>query len=522
MELQKSITLVVFLLLLFLVIFINIYPNYYALRNTPPGFRFSGQASWFDPWDINVYVSAIRSGSTSGLLLSNSYTTIPHQPVLLYTVYTLTGFLFPRFNPFLLFHILATVSSFIFLIGLFFLIKIFIKETKFALVVLFLVSLGGGLGWIFFPNTESADLFMTGFTFMSHFQRGHESLGILFYLSALILFYLGAPKKNLFLNFLSLGSTFLMVFFYPYYLLSYGLICGVYSLKKYYQQRENNYYFVYFIFNFFLALSVLTIYYLHLNSSLGFAGILSQQLNTPNLLSLMLGYGVLLPPLIISLSKWGENDQNFFLTVWLVASLLLSFLPLGLARFYLRTLFLPIIMLIFLNLNQVAQTIRLSKQAIIVLLIFLVPLSTFYTFYRRLAEVTKDNPWYYLSEDERQALDYLAKYSPKGSGVLSYYTLGNLIPTYTSNRVYFGHFIQTPNSLEKVKNILKFYAQNYNENEAQSLLEDGNISYVFFGKEEQKITNTYTKEANLKYSFLKPVFQGEKVTIFSFKTGDNL
>lgn len=505
--LQKLIALTVFLLLSFLVIFINVYPNYYALSHTEPGFRFSGQASWFDPWDINVYVSAIRSGSTNGLLLSNSYTTTPHHPVLLYSVYTLAGSLFPSLNPFLLFHILAVLSSFIFLIVLFFLIKVFLKDIKIVFIVFFLVSLGGGLGWLFFPKIESADLFMTGFTFTSHFQRGHESLGILFYLSALVFFYLGTTRKNLFFNFLSLGSTFLMILFYPYYLLSYGLICYAYSLKK-------NYY-VYIIFNFLIALSFLAVYYFHLNSSLGFAGVLSQQLNTPNIISLILGYAVLLPFLIIALTKWNKDDQNFFLSSWIVLSLSLSFLPLGFARFFLRTLFLPIIMLIFLNLERITQTIRLSKQVIIVLLIFLVPLSTFYIFYRRLAEVTKKNPWYFISEEEGKALDYLDKHSPKGSGVLSYYTLGNYIPAYSSNRVYFGHYIQTPSSSGKIQNILRFYAQNYSDDDAKSLLKIENISYVIFGNEEKYITKAYTKKTTLKYPFLKPVFNNNEITILS-------
>ena len=220
---------------------------------------------------------------------------------------------------------------------------------------------------------------------------------------------------------------------------------------------------------------------------------------------MILGYGILLPLLIIPLRKWHENDRNFFLTVWLVISLALAFLPLGFARFYLRTLFLPMILLIFLNLDRITKEVRLSKQVIIILLIFLVPLSTFYIFYKRLAEVTRQNPWYFISEEESQALDYLAGNSIKGSGVLADYHLGNYIPAYSNNQVYFGHLIQTPDSSEKLDNILRFYAQKYSDHQAQSFLIKENISYIVSGNKE-----------NLKYSFLKPVFQNNEVTIFSF------
>lgn len=46
--------------IIFAIIFINQFPDYYALTKTPKGFFYSGQASWFDPWDINVYTAAIK------------------------------------------------------------------------------------------------------------------------------------------------------------------------------------------------------------------------------------------------------------------------------------------------------------------------------------------------------------------------------------------------------------------------------------------------------------------------------
>ncbi len=55
-------TSLILLIIISFAVFVNLFPNYYAYVNTPSGYIFSGQASWFDPWDINIYVTAIKWG----------------------------------------------------------------------------------------------------------------------------------------------------------------------------------------------------------------------------------------------------------------------------------------------------------------------------------------------------------------------------------------------------------------------------------------------------------------------------
>ena len=98
----KQLLLIILASIIF--IFINHFPNYYAWKNTPEGFTFSGQASWFDPWDINVYVSAINWGQSHGFLMQNVYTSQPNKPIFYYPLYTLLGIVFPNTDVFILFH----------------------------------------------------------------------------------------------------------------------------------------------------------------------------------------------------------------------------------------------------------------------------------------------------------------------------------------------------------------------------------------------------------------------------------
>lgn len=507
--------LIIFLIISIFVIFINAFPNYYAYLQTPKDMVFSGQATWFDPWDLNLYVSVINWGQNHGILLPNVYTTKENNPILFYPLYTISGLIFPSIDPYLIFHLLAIFMGLILMFILWKTIKVFLTTSKIQFIALFLISLGGGVGWLFFPNSPSSDLYMTGFTYLSHFQRPHEALGITFYLLSLMGFYLAANKSSYLINLFSLISLIMLIFFYPFYLLSYGLICGFYSFYLLLYKHKKP--IIMLLINLILASIVLVFYYQHLQSNIQFAGILNQKLSNQNLIELMLGWGILLPLVILQLKSPNKDRRFYFLIFWFFISLFLSFLPFGFARFYLRTLFFPIIILVVLNIQYLSKLIHVNQKNILILLIILVPISSFYITYKRLDETSKNNPWIYLSKEENEALNFLNE-NGKNAGVLSGYTLGNMLPAKTDSRVYFGHLLQTPNSQEKINNLIRFYSNTFSEGEAKKFLENEKINYIIWGKEEQNITYTYSmsKEKQLKYKFLKREFKDGNIIILSY------
>ena len=505
--------IITFLLISFIVIFLNSFPNYYAFINTPKDMIFSGQASWFDPWDINLYVSVVNWGQHHGILLSNTYTSIENKAILFYPLYAVFGSIFPNADPYLLFHLLAIFMGLIVMFILWQSIKVFLTTGKIQFIALLLIALGWGAGWLFFPNISSADLYMTGFTFQSHFQRPHEALGIIFYLLSLIGFYLSANKSSYRLNFFSLMPLVLLVFFYPFYLLSYGLICGSYSVYLLFYHHKKP--FIMLFINISLAGLVLLFYNQHLQSNPQFAGILNQKLSNQSLMQLILGWGILTPLIILQLKNPKKDRKFYFLNLWLFIGLFLSFLPFGFARFYLRTLFFPIIILILLNISYLSKLIHLNQKVFLILLIIVVPISSFFIAYKRLNEVTKNNQWFYINKAENQALDYLNK-NAINQGILSSYYFGNIIPARTNSTVYFGHLLQTPNSQDKINNLMRFYANIISDDEAYKFIIDNNISYVVWDKEEQNITKNNSNEKQLKYKFLKQEFKEGNVVIYSY------
>ena len=70
---KKTIFLIITIWLLASILTIG--PDIYKANSTPPNKRFTGQASWFDPWDMNIYFSAIGWGKRGGLLFENLYDT---------------------------------------------------------------------------------------------------------------------------------------------------------------------------------------------------------------------------------------------------------------------------------------------------------------------------------------------------------------------------------------------------------------------------------------------------------------
>jgi len=501
----------VFLILLFLLlVFLNIFPHFYAFKNTPPGFIFSGQASWFDPWDINVYIAAIRSGQEYGILLQNTFTTTSHQSALVYPTYTLVGQIFKTSSIFSLFYFYSFLVTLLLIVSLYFFIKIFLKKTIYQLIALFLISLGGGVGWLFFPRPLGADLNVTGFTFFSSWQRPHEALGIIFYFGSLIFLYLGLEKnksKEVLKAFL---FSLPLVCLYPYYYLGLGLISFSFTIFIYLKKGEEHFRK---LFLFFIPLAILFfIYFLHLKNSIAFQGQLFQKLKVISPIELIVGYGILLPLLIYRL-KSAKKDSGFvFLNLWFWISLLLSFVPFGFARFFLRGLFFPGVILVLklaANKKELAK-IRLSRESLLIVLVVLLPISSFFIFFKRIEEVKNNNSWYYLSADNQQVFDYFNQKDKTNKNVLAAYNFGNQLPSHSRARVYLGHLIQTPRAQEKLNKIYAFYQQKYNLKEAKEFLTEARVDYVFFGQEEKQIAQKQT----LDYPFLKPIFKTEDMILF--------
>lgn len=438
------------------------------------------------------------------ILSYNINTTAKTKGAFAYPVYTVAAVIFPKTDGIILYHIMAIVFGIGLAFGIYFLSYLLTNNAYYALCVLVLTSLGGGLGYIF---SSSADLLIPGVTSFSNFQKPHEAFAALLYYSSLLFFYLAVVKRNKHYWLFSLISLIILIPIYPYRLLSFFLITGVFVLVTA-SFTKKNYPFNYLGTYLGVVLPLALIYLLHFVSS-GYGTLAGYKPATIPLISLVSGYGIFLAFYVYQL-RYLTNKNNLlwiFLNIWIIVSFGLSILPFGMSRLYLSGLLFPIALLFVFSLRILSR--RLQMPVILISLIFFIfSLPTSLSiFSRRIAEVKNNNIWYYIPEPIKQGLDYLE--SSKIDGVLALPPLSNLIPAYSVKHVYFGIKDQSPDYDNKIYKALLFYSNKLPEKEAKAFLQDNHINLVIVSNQEK----VYGLPS---YSFLKQVYKNQSLEILGF------
>lgn len=502
---QKTLACLIFLFISLVALFLNHYPHYYALLKTPKNHFYSGQASWFDPWDINNYFATIRwAQEKGGLLLENFNTTEVQPKTLIYPLYTIAGNLFPNTSHFTLFYSLAVILGLLLCCTFFIFSYLLLEKPTYSLIALIITSLGGGLGWLFSSSGQSADINIPGVTFFSSFQKPHEALAAILYISSLILYFLSVKKQRPLLNLFSLILLLLLIPIYPYRLLSYFLICGLFAVI-YSNKKTGNRALVNLGLNLLVSIPIGIVYILHFTSS-GYSALTSYEPQPLSLLSLILGYGLLLPIFCYQLFHIKQKDMTrVFLNIWFLVSIALSLLPFGISRLYLGTLLFPLVLINLSSLKDMSKNFRPNPRLLTLILIIFTPLSLFFVFNKRIEEAHKTNVWFYLPQGIKDGFEFLEK--RRGEGVLAVPLIESYVSVHTGKKVYLGHKDQTPNFKEKLTNTINFYSGEFPEKDAQEFLTENNIKFVIYSDEEKQV-------GQLKYQFLESVYKNNRIEIF--------
>lgn len=503
-------TIILILIVIFTVNLLNRGPDLFKYLTKPSNKWYGGQVSWFDPWDHNVYFSAIGWGKRGGLAFPNLYDTQSKKPMFVYTAYVLIGKLtgFLNISNFLSFHLAAVFFSFILGIVIWWFLGIFIKEKKEKIIIYIILIFGGGLGWLFFPQLVLPDLGQPGFTLESAFRRPHEAISLSLFLLTVGLFWQGIKIKKNKLLILGAVSAFLMSFFHPYTLLTLIVIFSTWTFL-YWLINDSIKYFLILIY---LGLSGM-IWFLIIGKNLienpGFSGLMLQVQKSPGPLLVILGWGVLFPFILIGLfSQTDSKEDNFFKT-WFVFGWLILYLPFGFQKLLIRGLWFPTVILSVKGLSWLVKKFSLNYISLAVIIIIFSGPTSFSTFFRRLSE-SPENRWMYLTREEGEVINDLRSMGKDEEGVMASYRTANIIPATTSKRVWAGHEFQTPNFNSRIKEVNRFFSNKMTNDEAQSFLNKTKTTWVFFGPDEKDIAQL----KDLKYKFLKPVIKKKNVILY--------
>jgi hypothetical protein len=102
---------------------------------------------------------------------------------------------------------------------------------------------------------------------------------------------------------------------------------------------------------------------------------------------------------------------------------------------------------------------------------------------------------------------------PKSSGIMVREFMGELIPGFANVRVFIDGPLGYPDWPERQWITHQFYSGQLAPEEAAKILRDNDVSYVFYGPDEQSLTTTPMFYPDI----LTPVYTNDAVTIFSFK-----
>lgn len=494
-------------------VFITKFPTLYHWLNPQKGFFFVKQASWFDAWDVNAYVSYIRYGENHGMLLQNTYTSIPHKGIFIFQFYTFLGLLnrIFRLDPFIVFHLSSAIIDIFLVIAVYKLVKLFIEETRDRIPVLILLVFGGGLGFISGLIPFSADIYTPDFTFLKPLSIGHDGLSILLSLLSIYFFYKFAVTEknpgNLFPAVLTGIGT---AVFHPYkllWLVIIGFVTAVWQRKLFRQVIKYPLFLIllfclYFPFSFYPFLT-----------SPGFSGIARESFTAIDVFAIVSGLGLLSPLLFWQLFISRDTDKRIvFLKIVFLTQTILLFLPLSFARQFIPTIYVWAGFLTYFSLkelfkNRVKDDFKFTLWGIV----FISTLTAIYVF-TSVLQVQTNNQYYYLTRNEALAFDALNK-MPGGSVVLSLYRMGNYIPAFTADKVYFGHFYQTPNSTQALNNARLFYTK-MDENKQKEFLKNNSIDYVYYGLEEMALRREASLSSENPFPNFPSIYQNDNVVIF--------
>jgi uncharacterized membrane protein len=118
---------------------------------------------------------------------------------------------------------------------------------------------------------------------------------------------------------------------------------------------------------------------------------------------------------------------------------------------------------------------------------------------------------FFRPTDERDAALWLKENAPATAVVMADYQSGNFIAAHAGQRVVLGHWAETVDFTAKETAVAKFYADNASTDLQEDLIEDYNISYVWYGPREQKLGN-FDPAAD---EILRPVYSNGSITIYA-------
>ena len=510
-----------------ITLIISMSPWFFDLLATPKDRFFTGINRWST--DYYIYLSYVEQGRRGSLPVKLLMTTQPQTPVFAHFVYSIPGFIFGRilgFNSVFIYHLFRALYGLLFLIIV---VKFFyqISKNKFITLTAFILTFyvsgfvradgGRYLDWLQEQNIVGR---ATG--------PLHYSLGFVFFLLTVLYFF---QTKDRGLKKILIFGLFanLTLFSNPFSFLILGLCFAGYLLTKIVLKRNKLFQTIMNCFNdclgFCLTLPLFFYYQSVLSEGLwGITGISPKYyvVNHPPIyfwetvfsIGPIFFLGVIGMILLLSgkikAPALNQNLRVFLIFVFLVPFFLFFFgdyLKIHPLRAFSGFYYLPLALFSAYLIEIVVQKVfrkRWPAGLIVIFLLFLLTAKNYYLCYKdhlfAFTDFKEFSLFSYPSKKQVEALRFLEKYTPAGSGVLALFEATSQIIGLSGN--------STEMSIDHLTKS-KFFSGSLENGEAYLFLKKNYFKYVYYSYQEKSVGGSPEI-----YPFIKKAFENEEVKIY--------
>lgn len=450
-------------------------PYLIAANSATSKWRFSGFL--FGVEDGNSYLAKMRQGAEGKWLFTLTYTGEPHDGAFLFAPYLLLGKLAALFRDptradftdmlIGVYHAARFGFGLLTVLATYRFLALFLPRGSMRWAALWLIMLGGGLGWLLvligqgdWLGSAPVDFYLPeGYSFYILYGLPHLCLARAALLIGFVLFFEGGARR-----WIGAGACWLIMgLCVPFYIAVLYALLGAWGLTAIVRHRR--FPVALFIKSLVAALIPLPVllYNALVFSTNPIMGAWSNQnkLPSPNVLHYVAGFGVVYA-LAIPAIRWawrrGRHQPAYLLLIaWIIAAPILAYTPVSVQRRLLEGIFVPACILAVAGLRYVIAPAmryrRRTAQAVYrngLIALFVLCLPTTLLILGSGARIgnTPSEPAYIPAETVA-VLEQLNQAGVPGSVVLSSYRIGNLIPAYTPLRAYAGHGPETIDSDRK-------------------------------------------------------------------------
>ncbi len=490
------------------LIFITTLPYFLAYYAQGNEWVFSGFFIGVD--DGNSYIAKMLSGMYGSWLFKTPYTTTPQKGVFAFLPYLLIGKLA---NPpashiqlIMLYQVFRLAGIFVYLLGAYNFLRIYLKSTKYRMFGLILLSIGGGLGWVLvifgkvsiFGSIPLDFYSPEAFGFLSLFALPHLAIarGLMF---AALTAYMATTNQNhiviRYQKILPGVILFISGIFQPLSSAIGLLIISIFSVSLVLSRKNiKNTFNSEAIKLLYTAIPVIPIisYYIFVQFLDPFYKAWTRQniITSPHPIHYLFAYIVPIAVIIIFYKTIRSqlNDPNIiFLVLWIPIFLLLPYIPYNLQRRLPDGIYFALIvfMLFVLEKNRWKYEVLVNAFLGMILII-----STILIIINGIIAGKNHYEPVFIPREKAESYQQINSSIEPHSNVLSNFQTGNELPAWSPVYVAMGH---GPESifLSKVKvDAEEFYDPQGLDAPKISILKKYNIDYVLYEKEVELVPRT--------------------------------